>query len=210
MPTKRRSTYVQSPIATRTPPGRTGRRTVLQIGLQPGGSRAGLFILCSFFLRLLIRFWRWDGCVQTVIGGRSSASCQSKPAEPRLLDQPHCPGLLHLLLGLFHPVPRRGQATASEPASTSASTSTSASAAVQTAVPASVSASLPATVPTSVPAAGAAPHCSCDEYAGSESHWWGVIVIRSVRFVQNGRIITGIPAYAGPLFSIRSLTVYIN
>lgn len=33
MPTKRRSTYVQSPVATRTPPGRTGRRTVLQIGL---------------------------------------------------------------------------------------------------------------------------------------------------------------------------------
>ena len=29
MPTKRRSTYVQSPIETRTPPGRTGKRVLL-------------------------------------------------------------------------------------------------------------------------------------------------------------------------------------
>lgn len=32
MPTKRRSTYVQSPIETRTPPGRTGGGSVLQRG----------------------------------------------------------------------------------------------------------------------------------------------------------------------------------
>lgn len=41
MPTKRRSTYVQSPIETRTPPGRTGRGTVLQIDRWPGGYSAG-------------------------------------------------------------------------------------------------------------------------------------------------------------------------
>ena len=57
------------------------------------------------------------------VGGRGLAAAAGgpergagpEPAEPRLLDQPLPPGLLHVLLRLLHPLPRRAQDPAPAP-----------------------------------------------------------------------------------------------
>lgn len=131
MPTKRRSTYVPSPIDTRTPPGQT-----VKPRLCAGAPQDSLHALLSPF-RLLVGVRGRVGGAEAVLGGRSLVSGQSQPTEPRILVEPLRPGLLHLLLGLLHAVPRRGQAAASEPGA----------AAVQAAVPASVPAAVPGAEP---------------------------------------------------------------
>lgn len=145
MPTKRRSTYVQSPIEARTPPGK------IQGSCTPTLKTEDEFLKWSVpfcFSRLVLRFWRWDVRTQTVFSCRPPTSGQHQLAEPGLLDQPLRPGLLYVLLCLVHAVARGSQA--SEPAA----------------------ASVQAAVPTSVPASGAEPHRSRRRHAGSQSHRW--------------------------------------
>lgn len=160
MPTKRRSTYVPSPIETRTPPGRKRARNVPQ-GARSAGAEANL---CSFSRRLVVRIRRRVVGAQAVVGDRAAFG-QRQPAQSGRVDQPHLSGLLHLLLCLIHAVPRRGQASASAPAAVQA--------AVPAPVPASASApaSAPAPAPTPLSAARAASNCSSDQHAVSESHW---------------------------------------
>lgn len=120
MPTKRRSAFVQSPIDTCTPPGKRFLTLSGQLSkwfpirnpLMPCLRRSNKIITVSLSFRHIFCIRGWGLTAQK---GSSQCSASPEPAEPRLLDQPLRPKLLHFLVCFLHPLPWRAQDPATAP-----------------------------------------------------------------------------------------------